>query len=209
MNIIHDDVIKWKHFPRHWPICVGNSPVPGEFPAQIGQWRGTLMFSLICARINCWVNNPEAGDLRPHRTHYDVIAMHYPIFKAHKVQCVNCYQILFMLPFQSQQKHMDQKRICYLNDVKATDVYCSHNLKCVMKCLIPFPYVNGCSLQMAKYIHHPALYNNAITYRYSVYKSGPDSLCRYTYVLQSTGSTFLFIQGRGRRGGGGIKFRGL
>ena len=25
----HDDVIKWKHFPRHWP-----SPVTGEFPAQ-------------------------------------------------------------------------------------------------------------------------------------------------------------------------------
>ena len=29
----HDDVIKWKHFPRYWPF-VGNSPVPGEFPAQ-------------------------------------------------------------------------------------------------------------------------------------------------------------------------------
>ena len=31
----HDDVIKWKHFPRYWPaLCVGNSPVLGEFPAQ-------------------------------------------------------------------------------------------------------------------------------------------------------------------------------
>ena len=40
-----------------------------------GQWRGTLMFSLICARINCWVNNHEAGDLRRHPTHYDVIVM--------------------------------------------------------------------------------------------------------------------------------------
>ena len=28
-----------------------------------GQWRGALMFSLICARINGWVNNREAGDL--------------------------------------------------------------------------------------------------------------------------------------------------
>ena len=27
----HDYVIKWKHFPRY---CAGNSPVPGEFPAQ-------------------------------------------------------------------------------------------------------------------------------------------------------------------------------
>ena len=38
------------------------------------QWRGT-MFSLICAGINCWVNNPEAGDLRRHRTRYEVIVM--------------------------------------------------------------------------------------------------------------------------------------
>ena len=40
-----------------------------------GQWRGTLIFSLICARINGWVNNGEAGDLRRHRDHYDVIVM--------------------------------------------------------------------------------------------------------------------------------------
>ena len=37
-----------------------------------GQWRGDLMFSLICAWINGWVNNRLAGDLRRHRTHYDV-----------------------------------------------------------------------------------------------------------------------------------------
>ena len=40
-----------------------------------GQWRGALMFSLICARINVWVNNREAGELRRHRVHYDVIVM--------------------------------------------------------------------------------------------------------------------------------------
>ena len=32
-------------------ICAGNSPVPGEFPAQ-SQWRGALRFSLICVWIN-------------------------------------------------------------------------------------------------------------------------------------------------------------
>ena len=32
------------------PLC-GEFTGPAEFPAQ-GQWRGTLMFSLICARIN-------------------------------------------------------------------------------------------------------------------------------------------------------------
>ena len=32
-------------------------------------------FSLICARINGWVNNREAGDLMRYRAHYDVIVM--------------------------------------------------------------------------------------------------------------------------------------
>ena len=40
-----------------------------------GQWRGALMLSLICAWIKGWVNNREAGDLRRHRAHYDVIVM--------------------------------------------------------------------------------------------------------------------------------------
>ena len=40
-----------------------------------GQWRGGLMFSLICAWINGWLNNREAGDLRRHRAPYDVIVM--------------------------------------------------------------------------------------------------------------------------------------
>ena len=40
-----------------------------------GQWRGALMFSLICVWINGWVNNGEAGDLRRYRAHYDVAVM--------------------------------------------------------------------------------------------------------------------------------------
>ena len=39
------------------------------------QWRGVLIFSLICVWINGWVNNREADDLRRHRAHYDVIVM--------------------------------------------------------------------------------------------------------------------------------------
>ena len=48
----HDDVIKWKHFPRYWPFVRGihrgihRSPVNSP---HRGQWCGTLMFSLICA----------------------------------------------------------------------------------------------------------------------------------------------------------------
>ena len=45
------------------------------FSLLLAQWRGTLIFSLICAWINGWINNREAGDLRRHRHHYDVIVM--------------------------------------------------------------------------------------------------------------------------------------
>ena len=60
---LHDDVIKWRHYPRYWPFL------------HKGQWRGALMFSLISARINGWVNNHEAGDLRRIRPHNDVTVM--------------------------------------------------------------------------------------------------------------------------------------
>ena len=70
----HDDVIKWKHFPLYWPFVRGIHRFPVNSPHK-GQWRGALMFSLICVWINGWENNREAGDLRRHRTHYDVIVM--------------------------------------------------------------------------------------------------------------------------------------
>ena len=37
-----------------------------------GQWCRALIFSLICARSNGWVNNWDAGDLRCNPAHYDV-----------------------------------------------------------------------------------------------------------------------------------------
>ena len=70
--LAHDDVIKWKHFPRYWPFH--RSPVNSPHK---GLWRGALMFSLTFAWIYGWVNNREAGDLRCHRAraHYDVTVM--------------------------------------------------------------------------------------------------------------------------------------
>ena len=70
----HDDVIMWKHFPRYWPFVRGIHRSPVNSPHK-GQWRGTLMFSLICVWINGWVNNRKAGDLRRYQAHYDVKVM--------------------------------------------------------------------------------------------------------------------------------------
>ena len=70
----HSDVIEWNHFPRYWPFVRGIHRSPVNSPHK-GQWRGALMFYLIYAPINGWVNTEEAGDLRRHRAHYDVIVM--------------------------------------------------------------------------------------------------------------------------------------
>ena len=59
---LHSDVIKWKHFPLYrtkasdtelW--CIWSPP-----------------------ELNGWVNSGEAGDLRRHHAHYDVIVMYIP-----------------------------------------------------------------------------------------------------------------------------------
>ena len=73
---IHDDVIKMKHFPSYWPFVRGIHRSPVNSPHKC-QWRRALTFSLICARIKGWVTNVEAGDLRRHRAHHDVILMIY------------------------------------------------------------------------------------------------------------------------------------
>ena len=56
-------------------ICAGNSPVTGEFPTQKPGTRSSDVFFDL-RWINGWVNNREAGDLRCHRAHYDVIVMY-------------------------------------------------------------------------------------------------------------------------------------
>ena len=47
----HDDVIKWKHFPRYWSFVRGIQRSPVHSPHK-GQGRAALMFPLICAWTN-------------------------------------------------------------------------------------------------------------------------------------------------------------
>ena len=101
----HDDVIKWKHFPRYWPFVWGIHRSPVNSPHK-GQWRGALMFILICARINGWVNNREAGDLRRHRAPYVVIVMNIVVLISQgdggsPVNYIFCRIDMCLLPFMS------------------------------------------------------------------------------------------------------------
>ena len=53
----HDDVIKWKISSKLFASC------------HKGQWRGALMFSLMCTWTNGWANSPDTGELRRHARH--------------------------------------------------------------------------------------------------------------------------------------------
>ena len=87
--ILHDDVIKWKHFPRYWNFVRGIHRSPVDSPYK-GQWRGALTFSLIGTWANGWVNNRDAGDLRRHRAYYDITVM-----------CVSCLYYKIFLSFNA------------------------------------------------------------------------------------------------------------
>ena len=68
----------WRHqieiFSALLALCTGNSPVTGEFPSQRPVTRSFDVFFDLCLN-NLLSNNGEAGDLRRHRAHYDVIVM--------------------------------------------------------------------------------------------------------------------------------------
>ena len=70
--IFNDDVITWKRFPRSWPFVRGIHRLTVDSHHRV-HWRWALMLFFIWT--NTWVNNRDAGDLRRHRTHYDVTMM--------------------------------------------------------------------------------------------------------------------------------------
>ena len=76
----HDDVIKWKHFPRNWwlALCAGNSPMNSPHK---GQWRRALMFFFDLRPIKrlskqswgWWFETPSCSLWR----HCNVATMHH------------------------------------------------------------------------------------------------------------------------------------
>ena len=56
-------------------FCARNSPVIGEFPAKRLVTRSFNVFFGQPLNKNSWVNNRDAGDLKRHCVHYDVIVM--------------------------------------------------------------------------------------------------------------------------------------
>ena len=105
-----------KTFSALLAIWAGNSPVPVSSPHK-GQWGGALMFSLICAQINGWVNNREAGDLRRHRAHYDCTVMIFHAVGVFSLQLL--YSISVCITFNNING-----RVCYHNYWSHVIIHC-------------------------------------------------------------------------------------
>ena len=116
--VAHDDVIKWKHFLRYWPFLRGirRSQVNS---LHKGQWRGASMFSLICAWTNSWANNGDAGDLRRHHAHYDVIVMRYPLWHQASISSPSAKLVLLWMSLFNA--HTLKRKCCHFDEILITD----------------------------------------------------------------------------------------
>ena len=92
----HDDVIKWKHFPRYWPFVRGIHRSPRTKASDTKLWCFLI-------KKNDWVNNREAGDLRRHRTDYcnglNSLEMHcfrYPQLNVSFTLGIDCWVLLWI-----------------------------------------------------------------------------------------------------------------
>ena len=143
---LRDDAIKWKHFPRYWPFVRGIHRSPVNSPHK-GQWRGALIFSLICAWINGWANNREAGDLRRHHAHFDVIAMKWKRLRDIIPQRV----VLFTKRFSITKKMMEISLCSHSNsNERIATIYCTWHLGKVIS--ISWP-----EIELVKRIFHRIL----------------------------------------------------
>ena len=92
-----DAVIKWKHFPRNWPIVRGIHRSLVDSPHK-GQRGRALMFSLMGAWTNGWVNSRDVGDLRRHGAHCGVTVMSFlfVMWCNHKVETFSMVILMYM-----------------------------------------------------------------------------------------------------------------
>ena len=67
-KLAHNDVMKWKHFPRYWPFV---QEIPHTKARDAGLW---CFFYL---RLNKHLSKQSRGYLKRHRAHYDVSVMTY------------------------------------------------------------------------------------------------------------------------------------
>ena len=141
---MYDDVIGWEHVTRYWPFVLGIHRSPVNSPHK-GQWHGALMFSLICAWLNGWVNNREAGDLRRHRTHYDVMVLRTNNHKAWSTNA-DCRS------WESLYKEIHGNRFNPLFSIYSPAIACHHQIIALMlRIITPCMLIRNITRKCKKY----------------------------------------------------------
>ena len=138
-------------FSAQLALCAGNSPVPVNSPHK-GQWRGSLMFSLICG----WVNNREAGDLRRHRGHYNVnVIIRMPAMRNPCVSGISAVTCNYVF-------HTHRSNPFHQNGLTLIPAWISSYIlyKVCDEISYPFPNFNGCTVEIWEWISkfQPTLY---------------------------------------------------
>ena len=130
-HIHHDGVIKWKHVPLYLSLVRGIHRSPVNSPHK-GQWRGTLMFSLICAlnkRLSkqswgWWFETPSRslwrhGNNDRHFVMYGCMTLHKPnnflftvsrtLFYMYSIKWRVCNPqvAIYMLPLRIPKGHQE------------------------------------------------------------------------------------------------------
>ena len=118
----------WRHQMETFSALLGfvrgihRSPVNS---LHKGQWRGALMFSLICVWINVWVNNGVAGDLTRYRPHYDVIVM-----QTQYLACTYMYRISYS-NHKNQEYFLENILRCVVENVIGDTSKSSELIACI------------------------------------------------------------------------------
>ena len=118
-------------------------PLCGEFTGH--RWISLTMASdaeLCCFLWKGWVNNRDAGDVRRHRAHYDVIVMHkdYNV----RIWWINCVYFCFQF-------------FCYRGQ-RLADVYSFWSVLVLLVWLSVFRVVWPPCLSLGCYVHGETLY---------------------------------------------------
>ena len=139
-------------------LC-GEFTGPGEFPTQRPVTRSFDVFFLICVWINGWVNNREAGDLRRHRSHYDVNVMSKKrVHRARQIWGCNSRKRTFWAGLLSYFAI----RIALPSQKKCHRIWWIYQV-----------YENG----LGKFCVYPFVYSNMMTHVYLTYGSREAHMC--------------------------------
>ena len=133
---------------KRWKVV--NRTIIMNYPHK-GQWCGALMFSLICAWINGWVNNREVGVFRRHRAHCDVTVMSnavHPMTNArfylivvrllpsYRITCNICHEIWTQLYYTSFMFYCYCYHFVYYDYYYSYYWYHNHVIAPVLNCLV-------------------------------------------------------------------------